>query len=66
MYGKFATGEAFYAMALLERAFPSEGWDEPAHRVADYLATRRDEVEGGFREPDHWAAYGLAELGPPG
>jgi hypothetical protein len=66
VYGKFATGEAFYAMALLERAFPSQGWDEPAHRVADYLATRRDEVEGGFREPDHWAAYGLAELEPTG
>ena len=66
VFGKFSTGEAFYAMALLDRNFPGEGWDRPAHRVADYLATRRDEVEGGLREPDHWAAYGLATLAPSG
>ena len=66
VFGKFSTGEAFYAMALLDRAFPAEGWGPPAHRVAEYLATRRDEVEGGFREPDHWAAYGLATLAPSG
>ena len=35
-----------------------------AHRVADYLATRRDAAEGySSRQPDHWAAYGLEELG---
>jgi hypothetical protein len=66
VFGQFSTGEAFYAMALLDRSFPGEGWDRHAHRVADYLATRRDEVEGGFREPDHWAAYGLAALAPSG
>ena len=66
VYGAFATGEAFYAMALLDRAFPARGWDRPAHRTAEYLATRRDEVEGGFRQPDHWAAYGLATLAPSG
>jgi hypothetical protein len=66
VFGKFSTGEAFYAMALLDRAFPAEDWGPPAHRVADYLATRRDEVEGDFREPDHWAAYGLATLAPSG
>jgi hypothetical protein len=65
--GKFATGEAFYAFALLRGAFPQEGWERPAHRVADYLATRRDEAEGhSVRQPDHWAAYGLAELAPAG
>jgi hypothetical protein len=66
VFGQFSTGEAFYAMALLDRTFRGEGWDRSAHRVADYLATRRDEVEGGFREPDHWAAYGLAALAPSG
>jgi hypothetical protein len=66
VYGTFATGEALYAMALLHRAFPEQGWERPAHRTAAYLATRRDEVEGGFRQPDHWAAYGLATLAPSG
>ena len=66
VFGKFSTGEAFYALALLDRAFPRQEWDRPAHRVAEYLATRRDEVEGGFRQPDHWAAYGLAALAPSG
>ena len=41
--------------------------ERPAHRVADYLATRRDEAEGhAYRQPDHWAAYGLAALAPAG
>jgi hypothetical protein len=54
-------------MALLDRAFPGEGWDRPAHRVGEYVATRRDEVEEeGLREPDHWASYGLATLAPTG
>jgi hypothetical protein len=66
VYGTFATGEAMYAMALLHRAFPAQGWERPAHRTAEYIATRRDEVEGGLRQPDHWAAYGLATLAPSG
>ena len=66
VYGTFATGEALYAMALLHRAFPADGWERPAHRTAEYIATRRDEVEGGLRQPDHWAAYGLATLAPSG
>ena len=67
VFGKFSTGEAFYALALMRGAFPEEGWEGPAHRVADYLATRRDRVEGhAVRQPDHWAAYGLAELAPAG
>jgi hypothetical protein len=67
LFGKFSTGEAFYALALMRGAFPQEGWERPAHRVADYLATRRDRAEGhAFRQPDHWAAYGLAALAPAG
>jgi hypothetical protein len=67
VFGKFATGEAFYALALLRVAFPEEGWEEPAHRVAGYLATRRDQSEGySVRQADHWAAYGLEALAPAG
>ena len=66
LFGKFSTGEAFYALALLHAAFPDEDWDRSAHSVAEYLATERDEAEGNFRQPDHWAAYGLATLGPDG
>lgn len=67
LFGKFSTGEAFYALALMRGAFPEEGWEPPARRVADYLATRRDAAEGhAVRQPDHWAAYGLAELAPAG
>jgi len=62
-YGKFATGEAFFALALMARTFPGEGWEEPAHRIAGYIATRRDRAEGyAFRPSDHWAAYGLEAL----
>jgi hypothetical protein len=65
--GRFSTGEAFYALALMSDAFPGEGWERPAHRVADYLATRRDRAEGhAVRQADHWAAYGLAALAPRG
>jgi hypothetical protein len=62
-YGKFATGEAFFALALMARTFPGEGWEDPARRIAGYIATRRDRAEGnGFRPSDHWAAYGLEAL----
>src|ERR687886_432055 len=67
VFGKFSTGETLYALALLNRVLPGEGWDRPAHRVAAYLATRRDVAEGyATRQPDHWASYGLAELAPAG
>jgi hypothetical protein len=67
VFGKFSTGEALYALALLHRAFPGEGWDRPAHRVAGYLATKRDIAEGyPTHQPDHWASYGLDELAPTG
>jgi hypothetical protein len=64
-YAKFGTGEALWALALVDGLFPGEGWDRPALRLARYVATRRDDVEGYLLVfPDHWAAYGLAELGP--
>jgi hypothetical protein len=67
VYGKFSTGEAFYALALMDRTFPGRGWEAATHRIGDYLATRRDRAEGySTREPDHWAAYGLAEVAPTG
>ncbi len=66
-YGRFATGEAFWALAMLDRRFPDEGWREPLLRTADYLALERDEAEGEFlRNPDHWAAYGFAEMAREG
>lgn len=65
---RYATGEAGWALARLHTLFPDEGWDRPARQVADYLALRRDEVEGlDFAPwPDQWAAYLLAELAPHG
>jgi len=63
--GKFATGEAAWALALLDRELPGEGWAESALPTLDYLALRRDRDMGYLtRMPDHWAAYALAELGP--
>ena len=61
---RYYTGEAFYALALLHNVMPGEGWDVPARAVADYLASRRDRVEGLRFPPwaDQWAAYGLAEM----
>jgi hypothetical protein len=67
VFGKFSTGETFYALALLNRVFPGEGWDRPARRIVGYLATRRDVAEGyAIRQADHWAAYGLSELARAG
>ena len=61
-YSKYFTGEAYWALALLHRTFPGEGWGEAADRIGAYLATSRDEVEDHWPPiPDHWAAYGLAE-----
>ncbi|MBM3694634.1 MAG: hypothetical protein FJW79_01660 [Actinobacteria bacterium] len=61
---KFATGEAAWALALLEGEFPGEGWTEAALVTLDYLALHRDRDEGYLtRMPDHWAAYALAEVG---
>jgi small neutral amino acid transporter SnatA (MarC family) len=61
-YSKYFTGEAYWALARLHRAFPREGWGEAADRIGAYLATSRDEVEDHWPPiADHWAAYGLAE-----
>jgi hypothetical protein len=61
--GKFATGEAAWALTLLDGAFPGEGWAEAALPTIDYLNERRDRDEGRIsRLPDHWAAYALSEL----
>jgi hypothetical protein len=63
--GKFATGEAAWALALLDRELPGEGWAEAALPTLDYLARRRDrDMDFLTRMPDHWAAYAMAELGP--
>jgi small neutral amino acid transporter SnatA (MarC family) len=61
-YSKYFTGETYWALARLHRAFPGEGWGETASRVGAYLATSRDEVEDHWPPiRDHWAAYGMAE-----
>ena len=57
----FFTGEVYWALALLHQQFPDDGWDEPAERIAAYLAEERDDVEGWFPDiSDHWAAYGMS------
>jgi len=61
-YSKYFTGEAYWALTRLHRAFPAEGWGAAADRIGAYLATSRDEVEDHWPPvPDHWAAYGLSE-----
>ena len=61
-YSKYFTGEAYWALALLHRAFPGEEWGEAADRVGNYLAASRDEVGDYWPPiPHHWAAYGVAE-----
>ncbi len=65
-YGPFATGEAAWALAMLHRAFPDEGWGEAAKRTLRYLDDGRLQKEGyTVNLPDHWAAYALAEFSPP-
>jgi small neutral amino acid transporter SnatA (MarC family) len=61
-YSKYYTGEAYWALARLGRAFPGEDWGRVADRIGTYLATRRDDAEDHWPPiPDHWAAYGMAE-----
>lgn len=61
-YSKYYTGEAYWALARLHRAFPGATWGATADRVGAYLATRRDEAEDHWPPiADHWAGYGLAE-----
>ena len=60
----YATGESFWAMAMMHRAFPDDGWETPTRSVADYLSLRRDEEMKIDFPPwaDQWAAYGLSEM----
>jgi hypothetical protein len=61
--GKFATGEAAWALAMADRHLPARGLAEAAARTIDYLDERRDRDEGRIsRLPDHWAAYALEAL----
>jgi hypothetical protein len=63
LFGPFATGEASWAIALLDEAFPGEGWAGAAALTVDYIATTRAREEGYIaRLPDHWAAYTLSAL----
>ncbi len=62
-YSPFATGQALFFLARMDRVFPGEGWDEPAVRITGYLAHERALREGYVPDvSDHWAAYGLAEM----
>ncbi len=62
-YGPFATGETFWALALLDQEFPSEGWADAASLTGRYIVEGRRAKEGYIlRLPDHWAAYGFDAL----
>jgi hypothetical protein len=65
---RYYPGEALWALALLQQAFPGEGWDIAARRALRYLVTERDAREDVSYPPlaDQWLAYGLAEMGPWG
>lgn len=60
----YSTGEALWAIALLEEAFPNEGFEASAWVTLDYITTERDTVEDYWPQPwpDQWAAYSLAEM----
>jgi hypothetical protein len=65
-YGPFATGEAVWALTLIDRALPGEGWGESALPTLRYLASGERERSEGYltRLPDHWAGYALSALDP--
>jgi small neutral amino acid transporter SnatA (MarC family) len=61
-YSKYYTGEAYWALARLHKAFPDEPFGDAADRIGAYLATKRDDAEGHWPAiADHWVGYGLAE-----
>ena len=65
VFGPFATGEAAWALALLDRQMPGEGWGEAAGLTLDYMGDDRNRVEGYLTSlPDHWAAYTVGDLRP--
>jgi len=61
---RFYPGEALWALALLQEAFPGEGWDSHARDALNFITTMRDDVEDVDFPPlaDQWTAYGLAEM----
>jgi hypothetical protein len=62
-WSKYFTGEVFWALTLLHRAFPESGYGDAAERIGRYIATERRQVEGLQPDlPDHWAAYGFAVM----
>jgi hypothetical protein len=62
-WSRYFTGEIFWALTMLHRVFPERGYDEPALRIAHYIATERRQVEGYRPDlPDHWAAYAFATM----
>jgi hypothetical protein len=64
-YGKFATGEAVWALVELDNTFPGEGWWDAAELTLHYLADGSRLEKEGYRArlPDHWAAYALGAAG---
>ncbi|MEE9206698.1 MAG: hypothetical protein V3U50_06955 [Acidimicrobiia bacterium] len=63
VFGPFATGEAAWALALLDREFPGEGFGEAASLTVDYMGNDRNLAEGYLTSlPDHWAAYTVSDL----
>lgn len=66
-YSPFFTGETYFALALLAEVDPAGGWGATAERIGRYLAIERDDVEDRFPPTsDHWAAYGLTQVGRDG
>ena len=61
---RYYPGEALWALALLAKAFPNEGWDTAARLDLDYLVTKRDQADDISFPPllDQWLAYGFAEM----
>ena len=67
VYSKYYTGEAYWALAGMDRLFPDGPWGAVADRVGAYLATKRDDLEDRWPPiSDHWAAYGLSETAASG
>lgn len=63
-YGIFATGEASWALAMIDDIFVGEGWADHAIDIVEYVIHERRSHEALLlRAPDHWIAYTVAELG---
>lgn len=61
---RYYPGESLWALALMQEAFPGEGWDKNARDALQFITTMRDEVENVEFPPlaDQWAAYGIGEM----